>query len=149
MDEGAYRLTREGINRLPCVFEKALLAREAVCEQSRKHAVAERETLACASPLARAGCAALHGLLRGKSAFAIGLTDTARILPHAVSMRIQCGGLAGLKAVIDPEATAIDVHRLVAAAQARDGGLDGLPFSRIVQGVAAWRGRRRSRGRPA
>ena len=148
MDEGAYRLTREGINRLPCVFEKALLAREAVCEQARRHAVAERETLACASPLARAGCAALHGLLREKSAFALKLTDTRRILPHAVSMRIQCGGLAGLKAVVDAEATAIDVHRLVGAAQAREGGLDALPFSRIVQGVAAWQGRRRSQGRP-
>lgn len=143
MDEAAYRLTREGINRLPCVFEKALLARAAVCEQARRHALAERETLACASPLARAGCAALHGLLREKSAFALKLVETRRILPHAVSMRIQCGGLAGLKDVIEPEATAIDVHRLVAAAQAREGGLDGLPFSRIVQGVAAWRGRRR------
>ncbi|HTY99305.1 MAG TPA: hypothetical protein VMB75_05700, partial [Rhodocyclaceae bacterium] len=59
-------------------------------------------------------------------------------------MKIQCGGLKGFQAVLDPEAPAPDVHRLVRMAIERHGDLAALPFSQIVRGVAAWRGRRGS-----
>jgi len=143
MDESTYRSGRGEINRLPCLFERALLARCAVCELSRRHAVAERESIACSSPVARAACNQLAGLLREKSAFALGLARTARILPHAMVMKIQCGGLLGLQAALDPEAPAPDVHRLVRMAVERHGDLAALPFSTMVQSVAAWQGRRR------
>ena len=104
MDETAYQSARGEINRLPCVFEKALLSRCVVCELSVRHLLAERETVACTEPLARAVCGQLSGLLREKSTFALKLTDTARILPHAMMMKVQCGGLNGLKDVLDPEA---------------------------------------------
>jgi hypothetical protein len=143
MDETAFRNARGEINRLPCVFERALLARHAVCSLAESHALAERETIACTAPLARAECGRLAGLLRGKSAFALKLPSTQRILPHAQMMRIQCGGLDGLRQVLDPEAPAVDVHRLVCLARERHGELDQLPFSDIVKGVAAWQGRRR------
>jgi hypothetical protein len=46
---------REGeINRLPCVFERALLARHAVCELAASHQIAERETIACSQSAAHA-----------------------------------------------------------------------------------------------
>ncbi len=131
------------INRLPCVFDKALLAQDAVCELARRHTVGERETIACASPVARSACGTLYGLLREKSAFALRLTETRRILPHAMVMKIQCGGLRGLKQVVAPDAHAADVHRLVREASERYGSLDALPFSEIVKGVAAWQGRKR------
>lgn len=143
MDESAFRTARGEINRLPCVFEKALLARCAVCRLAVDHLIAERGSVACASPVARAFCGELAGLLREKSAFALRLTDTRRILPHATLMKIQCGGLAGLQQALDPEGPAPDVHRLVLIARERYGELAQLPFSQIVQGVAAWQGRRR------
>lgn len=143
MDETAYKSARGEINRLPCVFEKALLSHCVVCELSVRHLLAERETVACTDPLARAACEQLAGLLREKSAFALKLTATARILPHAMVMKIECGGLAGLRDVLDPEALAPDVQRLVRMAQAEYGALDALPFSRIIQGVSHWQGRRR------
>lgn len=132
-----------GINRLPCVFDKALLAQCAVCELARRHPVGDIEIVACSSPLARAACGTLYGLLRDKSAFALRLKETRRILPHAQVMKIQCGGLLGLKQVVAPDAHAPDVHRLVREATDACGSLDALPFSEIVQGVAAWQGRRR------
>lgn len=144
MDETAYRSARGEINRLPCVFEKALLSRCVVCDLSVRHLLAERETVACTDPLSRAVCGQLLGLLREKSAFALKLTEAARILPHAMIMRVQCGGLTGLKDLLDPEAPAPDVQRLVRQAQAAYGALEALPFSQIVQGVAHWQGRRRS-----
>jgi hypothetical protein len=143
MDETAYKSARGEINRLPCVFEKALLSRCVVCELSVRHLLAERETVACTDPLARTACGQLAGLLREKSAFALKLTEANRLLPHAMMMKIQCGGLAGLRDVLDPEAPAPNVHQLVRKAQAEYGALDALPFSRIVQGVARWQGRRR------
>jgi hypothetical protein len=63
-------------------------------------------------------------------------------------MKIQCGGLDGLKALLDADAVAPDVRRLVRLAQERYGDLDALPFSEIVQGVAAWKARRRHGGEP-
>jgi hypothetical protein len=143
MDENAFQAARGEINRLPCVFEKALLCRCAVCSLAAHHALAEREALACTSPVARALCGRLSGLLREKSAFALKLADTRRILPHALVMKIQCGGLQGLQRVLDPEAPAPDVHKLVRLGRERHGELEDLPFSEIVKGVAAWQGRRR------
>jgi hypothetical protein len=143
VDETAYKTARSELNRLPCVFEKALLSRCVACGLSVRHLLAERETVACTDPQAHTACGQLVGLLREKSAFALKLTEATRILPHAMVMKIQCGGLAGLRDVLDPEAPAPDVHRLVRKAQAEYGALDALPFSRIVQGVAHWQGRKR------
>jgi hypothetical protein len=143
MDEHSYRNVRKEINPLPCVFEKALLCQAAACEAAQKISLAEREMIACREPLARASCGQLLTLLRANSAFALKLKDTQRVLPHAMMMKIQCGGLAGIKELLDPEAHAPDVLKLVRRAQAEYESLEALPFSRIVQGVAHWQIRRR------
>lgn len=145
MHEASFHVTRQQLNPLPCVFEKALLCQAAVCEASRRIYLAEREVMACGEPLARAACGQLLGLLRQNSAFALKIRDTRAILPHAMLMKVQCGGLAGLKDLLDPDAHAPDVLKLVRRAQAEYGAFDNLPFSRIVQGVAHWQIRKRSR----
>lgn len=146
MDEHSYRNVRKEINPLPCVFEKALLCQAAICEAAQKISLAEREMIACREPVARAACGQLLTLLRANSAFALKVRDTQRILPHAMMMKIQCGGLTGLKDLFDPSAPAPDVLKLVRLAQAEYESFEALPFSRIVQGVAHWQIRRR---RPA
>lgn len=146
VDETAFRHIREEVNRLPCVFERALLARHAVCDLAVSHQIAERESIACAQPAAHGACSQMAELLREKSSFALHLTATRRILPHAMVMKIQCGGLDGLKALLDPAALAPDVRRLVNLAAERYGDPGELPFSEIVQGMAAWKARRRHVG---
>lgn len=146
MDEIAFRNVRGEINRLPCVFERALLARHAVCDLAVRHQIAERESISCEQAAAHGACSRMAELLREKSAFALGLTATQRILPHAMVMKIQCGGLDGLMALLDGDATAPDAGRLVRLAAERYGDLGELPFSEIVQGVAAWKARRRHAG---
>lgn len=143
MDEHSFHAARQRVNPLPCVFEKALLCQAAACVMSRRISLAEREVVACGDPLARAACNQLLALLRANSAFALKLRDTQGVLPHAMTMKIQCGGLAGLKDLLDPEAHAPDVFKLVRLAQAAYGALEDLPFSRIVQGVAHWQIRKR------
>src|SRR3990167_3309122 len=104
VDETAFSHFREEINRLPCVFERALLARHAVCDLAVSHQIAERESIACTQPVAHEACIRMSELLREKSSFALHLTATQRILPHAMVMKIQCGGLDGLKALLDTDA---------------------------------------------
>ena len=146
MDEIAFRNVRGEVNRQPCVFERALLARHAVCDLALSHQIAERESIACTEVAAHAACAQMSELLREKSGFALGLTATRCILPHAMVMKIQSGGLDGLRVLLDPAASTPDVGRLVRLAAERYGDPGELPFSEIVQGVAAWKARRRHPG---
>ena len=145
MDEQVYRTIRGDINWMPCVFEKALLSQCAVCELATRHSIAERETVGCSSPLVRAACGSLYGLLREKSSFALGITSSRRVLPHAMTMKIQCGGLQGLQRVLTPDALAPEVQSLVRLAREKFGSLEALPFSEVMQAVAAWHNKRRAR----
>lgn len=146
MDESTYGAMAEGINRSPCVFERALLAGCAVCALVHRHALAEREALACTDPGARAGCRDFHARLRANSMFTLKLPDPTQRLPHALEMKLQCGGLRGLQRVLleTVPAEPPEAHALIELAQERYGRLEEAPYSRIIQGVAAWTGRRRS-----
>lgn len=148
MDEHSYHNVRKGLNPLPCVFEKALLSQAAVCEAGEHLFLAEREMIACRDPLVRAACGQLLGLLRQNAAFALKVKDAHRILPHAMTMKVQCGGLVGLKEVLDPDAHAPDVKKLILLAQAQYGALESLPFSRIVPGISHWQIRKRAPTKP-
>lgn len=140
MDESAFRAMRGAANPQPCVFEKALLARCAGCELAIRRALAEREAIACSSPVARTNCDTLLAMLRERSAFALKRPPGAP-LPHALTMKLQCGGWRGLQQAVDVEES--DVHRLVVAARERHDGLAHLPWPEIVASVLAWQGRRR------
>ncbi len=143
MDETSFHLARSRLNPLPCVFERAMLAQAAVCEAAQRLSLAEREVVACREPLVRAACGQLLVLLRKNSAFALKIKDAQRILPHAMVMKVQCGGLTGLRDLLDPDAPAPNVLKLVRLAQAEYENFDALPFSRIMQGVVHWQGRKR------
>ncbi|MBU1237634.1 MAG: hypothetical protein KJ634_03350 [Gammaproteobacteria bacterium] len=145
MDDDLFRAAHDEVNRLPCVFEKVLLAGAAICECASGRAIAERQLIVCTSPVARVDCGQLSALLREKSAFALRLTSTQRILPHAMMMKIQCGGLLGLRRVLDPGAPLPHVRALILKGRERFGELAALPFSEIVQGVAAFHIRKRRR----
>lgn len=140
MDETAYHSTRESVAARACVFARALLGRHADCALADRHALAEREAVGCRSPVARANCATLLGMVRERSAFALRQGHGTGPLPHALAMRLQCGGILGLAQAVDA-ADAHDVHALVAAAHARYGDLAGLPWADVVAAVTAWRGR--------
>jgi len=144
MDESAYREARAAINPAPCIFEKALLAGNAVCELARRHAVAERETVECTSAVARTNCQTLAGLFRERATFALRLPPPGNALPHAAAMKLQCGGLLGLRRALG--ASQSDVHRMVVEAQRRWSTLLDLPWPEVVGVIAAWQIRRRHQG---
>lgn len=148
MSDSNYRSARGEINRLPCIFEKAILRHCAVCQLAANELIVERLKISCTSPLARAECGLLAGLLREKSLFALKLVGPRRALTPAQQSRVQCGGLEGVKRHVDPQAAAPDVHKLIRLAKVRYQDLDDLPFSEIIQSVAAFRPHKRYRKPP-
>jgi len=145
VDEAAFLAARGAIGGRPCVFERALLVRRAGCSCARRHALAEREAIGCRLSAAHANCATLLGMLRERCAFALKIGRLDEPLQHAMTMRLQCGGLAGLAQAVEAE-DVHDVHALVTAAQDAYGGLSDAPWPGIVAAVAAWQGRRRQAG---
>lgn len=146
VDEAQYRQTQRRVNALPCVFQGALLAQHATCSLAVRKSLAEREGLSCSQPTAHLNCEMLERLLLERATFPLHLHPQAP-LTHSVLMKLQCGGVEGIREAL--AATHNDVHDLVNAAQARFGSLTELPLHQIVQKILAWQLRRRSkRGQP-
>lgn len=124
-----------------CVFSKALVARAASCELSRRSCEGEHEGLTCTSPVARMNCGTLAALLHERARFALRLPPPGRPLMHVHALRLQCGGIAALQQVL--AAGDGDVHRLVAGAQERHGALTELPWGPLVTALAQWQPRQR------
>jgi hypothetical protein len=86
-------------------------------------------------------------MLRHNAAFALKLTHVDAVLPHAKHVKMQCGGLLGLQAALwperDGEALVEDIRGLVLEAQERFGGLQDLPYSEVVRGIAGYEFRRK------
>lgn len=142
MDELSYHATRQTINPSPCVFERAILAGCAQCELSRRHALAEREVVACSLEVARINCSTLDSLFHERATFALRLPRSGMAVVHAKVMKLQCGGLRGLQAAL--AAPAPDVHAMVQQAKGNDASLLELPWADIVAEIVAWQPRRRS-----
>lgn len=143
MDETAFRQARKAAVEHPCPFEKALLSGCGTCALAQRRNIAEREAIACRDGAAREACASLLGLLRRNATFALHLPHPDERLTHAHEMKVQCGGLAGLQQTLTDAAEIGDIHALVQAACRSPGGLAGLPYSAIIQSVAAFQMRRR------
>ncbi|AFL72784.1 hypothetical protein [Thiocystis violascens] len=151
MDSDAFRSTYRAINERFCPYEKAILTNQCACSLANKFCLAEREGVQCGSDPAQARCLELLERLRQQARFALKSTATSGALPHAKAMRIQVGGLRGIQAALTPEEPAPmfieDIRATVEKAIARFGALDRLPFPLIMQQIAAYRGRPRSRSR--
>jgi hypothetical protein len=145
MDETAFRQACKAATQHPCPFEKALLANCGACSLSARMSIAEREAVACLDAAARDDCATLLSLLRRNAAFALHLSHPEERLTHAQEMKVQCGGLAGLQRTLTGKEAIGDIHALVQAARRAHADLAALPYSEIVQSVAAWQTRRRAR----
>lgn len=165
MDNQVFRDTYQDINERCCPYEKTILTNHGRCARARRFCIAEREGVECGSDAAQARCLGFLDLVRQRARFALKTADSGAALPHAKAMRVQVGGLRGVRVALaaasaqttdaappvprgGAEAAPIaDIDGLLAAAVERFGALDALPFQPIVQQIAAFRGRRPLRGR--
>jgi hypothetical protein len=148
-DEDAFRRLSDEATEHGCAFERALLSRCAQCSLARSMLLAERELIGCESASASERCRAYRAQLRGKALFALRI-DAAGPWPFGKEIRLQCGGLLGLRRALDDgdddETTGVeDVDALMREALERYGALDTLPYSRIMRSVIRYEPRRRVR----
>jgi hypothetical protein len=152
MDQDAFRKTYREVNEVFCAFEKSVLTNECSCRCAERFCIAEREGVHCRSEPGQARCLRWLDLLREQARFALRTEEGRRLLPHGKAMRLQVGGMRGLQRVLgiakSQTQTIDDVDGTLAAAEARFGALDGLPFSEIMREVAAYQVRKRSRRQP-
>ena len=144
MDENAFRDTYRALNQHDCPFGKAIIICHHGCRNSQRINIGERLAIGCVSPAAQESCQNLLALLRNNAAFALGVTDVTR-LAHAKELKVQCGGLRGLRLALELAAVVEidDISDLVNQAGERYGELAALPFSEIVREIAHFEARRK------
>lgn len=148
-DEDAFRLRRQAALDHPCPFERALLARCAACSRARTVLLAEREAIGCDAQAASERCHDFRDRLRAASRFAL-RADPSAPWPFSKEIRLQCGGLIGLREALDAGealddgAAVTDADALIQRALQRFRDLDTLPWSRIIRAVIRHEPRRRA-----
>ena len=148
MDETEYRTTYQDINPTRCVYEKSINSRVCNCSLAKRFNLADREGVSCNLPQAQKICVELIQVLREKARFTLQQTSIDGPLPHNAEIKIQNGGVKGLVKLIDtPTCTEQDIYRVLDTAIKKYQSLDQLPYSDIMQEIAAYQGRRRSRKR--
>ena len=153
MDHDLLRQTCRDLEGLPCEFERALLSGHACCTQSQRFLVAEREGLQCQSAHAQAGCRAFLEALREAASFALKARNLQGTLANTQNLRLQIGGLRGLRSLRDTSADPgvdvaqpiEDIFALLAQTRRQWDGLADLPYGKLVQAIAAFQPRRKTR----
>lgn len=144
-NEEAYQQARDSVIALPCPFERALLSRCVGCFKSKRLLLAEREAITCSEAAANDLCKAFHRALHENARFALHM-DPHQPWPFGKEIRAQCGGVLGLREVLDPEdAEPADVALLVSRAIERFGAIEKFAYSRIMRGVVHYEPRKRNR----
>lgn len=144
MDETHFRQRLQALQRNLCPFHKALLSTCVACTRADRVQIAEREIVVCGATASHARCRELHGHLRHNFGFAVGVLHDEVPLPHAQEMRIQCGGLRGLGAVLAADPEVNDVDALLDHILRGAGSLEEIDFSAVVHAARAhYRGRQR------
>jgi hypothetical protein len=147
MDNEIFRRSYEEINERICPYEKALLSTQCNCSQAQRLCIGEREGVQCGSDPAQACCSGFLDWLAEAARFALHSTAGRAGLPHARAMKLQVGGLRGVRAALVPEAPVVtpiaDVHALLERALLRYGDLASLPLPILIRQIAAYQGRPR------
>lgn len=136
-DENAYRQTYSEVNSLQCVFERSMLRRCVDCELGVRRNIAEREAVGCRDQAAHALCKGFKERLKHAAMFVLKVTHPDDPLPHAKELKLQCGGLAGLRACVG-EAGTPSVAADLRTALARYGSLDELPYQDLLPAIRAF-----------
>jgi hypothetical protein len=139
MEEFEFQQTREQLNQCPCPYEKAILSSRCFCKNCQRIYIAEREMATCLAPPAQEYCLTLRDRLNEKARFALKQTHLDGPQPHTKAMKMQCGGLQGLQAILAQETELKPVKNitaLVTQAIEQFGDLTHLPYQEIVRFIS-------------
>ncbi len=150
MEEDEYKSIYNELASVRCVFEKALTNNQAKCRLAKHYCLADREFYSCEDAESSFMCGKLLEKIRKRSAFVFKLRNIDRPLPHNMEIRVQVGGVTGLLKLVDSPVEGMhgvpkvdDISGVLNKAVAKYGSLNDLPFSKIIQSVEQFQGRRR------
>ncbi len=124
-----------------CWFEKALISGSGECAQVKRLEIGERLVCVCRLPAAAQLCERYLSLLRKNARFVFRQAGArASILSTYQEIRLQCGGLQGLAAMIYGEQadTGFDVSALLETAEVQGQGIENTRLDRIIPRIAAY-----------
>lgn len=150
MDEDEYKNAYNRINTLRCVFEKTMCSLQGQCSQGRMFRLADRHGFGCESPLAQQQCANLLNHLRNQTRFVFKLAEIDGPLPHNKEIRVQIGGLTGLRKLLnsnDENPQIADVSQVVQQAISQFGSIENIPYATLMQFITAVQTPRRRSGK--
>lgn len=108
--------------------------------------LADRHGVSCNSEAQQKQCAQFLNHLRKQTRFVFKINDLDAPLPHNKEIRVQNGGLNGLRELLGLEAEAdIDISQLVSQAVDIYHSVDELPYDAIMKSVMAFKARPKRR----
>jgi len=144
VDEKEFKATFSEVNEQPCVFAKAILTRCCRCNRSQRLFIAEREAVACKSPGAHQQCETVLAAFRRKALFALRLTHLEGELPHGKEVKVQCGGMLGLRTALNPASDEQpDIYPLLERSMDIYGQVQAFPYSEIIKQITTYQARKK------
>jgi hypothetical protein len=132
---------------LKCPFAAPLTTGRFACHHAQEVVRRGGSEYDCRSQADHGLCTALFAGLKAQALPAFGVEDDLTTMPHSVGVKVQSGGLLGLRRLLEerPAGGEIDdIASLVGRVMERFGSPDGVPYAEIEGDMTAFRLERRS-----
>ncbi len=130
-----------------CAFSNTLVTGQFGCEKGEQVTRRGGPDVVCTSDEAHQQCEKLFQRMKQAALPAFGVEDDLLSMPHSVLVKIQFGGLLGLRRLqgdgTDESAVVKNIHGLVGRAIGKHGGLDAIPCQAFVEDVTSYKLKRR------
>ncbi|VAW60757.1 hypothetical protein MNBD_GAMMA09-1512 [hydrothermal vent metagenome] len=148
MDERSYRATYQRINAAPCAFEKAILSLKCKCRYQHLFCLADRHGVACTDAVMQKNCGIFLEHLRNQTRFVFKINIDGP-LPHNKEIKVQNGGMLGLQQLLGATSDSYveDISGLMEKSLESYGGIENIPFNRVMPAVTAYKTREKRKRR--
>jgi hypothetical protein len=133
---------------LKCPFAMPLTKGLAGCHNAQAVVRRGGTELDCRSEAAHRVCTSVFEGLKSRALPAFGVEDDLTLMPHSVLVKVQSGGLLGLKRLlgeISPGTPVPDIAGLIGEAIERYGSPKHVPYSELEQDMLSFKLERRTR----
>lgn len=134
-----------------CPFAAPITTSRAACRHATEVVRRGGSEYDCDEAAAQDRCSTLFAGLKNTGLDAFEVDDDLTQMPHSVLVKIQTGGLIGLRRLLEPaaapDAPIADVSALAAQAADAYGGVEQVPVASLAEDMRACKLERRSRRR--
>lgn len=126
-----------------CPFSKAILGKWCQCQHSKLADKCSGKMTCTRLDDLKHSCLELDNAFKSNSRFILGVTNNNAELTHANLMKIRCGGLLGMRRVlnIDNEGS-VDIRNVIDRISSQYAGIEHFPFNDIVQDIKLFKHRK-------